>query len=273
MATYTALQGDCLLSIASKYRFRNWRTIYDHPENEALKRNRPNPSQMYPGDKVFIPERETKKAAIATGRNHVFSVKTDSMKLRFVVKDENWIPFGGKPYELKVDSQAKPYSGVTAGSGGTIEHPQPNEPKIQADAKEAELTIWLDDDRSRPPSIWRLKLGHLDPIEKITGVQKRLANLGFPIKKLDDKGMLPPVIEALMAFQTQAGLEVTGKSDQTTKDALLKNHDRVDSKANSQRPVPFVTRTTGYAARLNKDSPPDELSATLSLQRVFRFSI
>ena len=273
MATYTVLQGDCLSSIASKYRFRNWRTIYDHPENEALKRNRPNPNQMYPGDKVFIPERETKKAAIVTGRNHVFTVNTFPMHLRFVVIDDNWIPFRNKRYELRVDSQPKLYSGVTAASGGAIEHPQQNEPKIEAEAKEAEVTIWLDDDRSRPPSVWRLKLGHLDPIEEITGVQKRLANLGFPVKKLDDKELLPPAIEALMAFQTQAGLEVSGKNDQTTKDALLKIHDRFDSKANSKQPVPFVTRATGYAARLNKDSPPDELSATLSLQRIFRFSI
>src|SRR5262245_21991597 len=186
MATYTVLQGDCLSSIASKFGFLNWRTIYDHPENEALKRKRPNPNQIYPGDEVFIPELETKEVTIVTAQKHVFTVNTFPIKLRFVVKDENWIPFRGKRYELRVDSQAKPYSGVTVESGGRIEHPQRNEPKIRADAKEAELTIWLDNNRSRPPSVWRLKLGHLDPIEEITGVQKRLANLGFPTERLDE---------------------------------------------------------------------------------------
>jgi N-acetylmuramoyl-L-alanine amidase len=273
MATYTVLQGDCLSSIASNYGFHNWRTIYDHPGNEALKTKRPNPNQMYPGDEVLIPEKETKEVTRATGHTHVFMVNTLSIKLRLVVKDHNWIPFRGKRYELRVDSQAKPYSGVTVESGGTIEHPQRNEPEIQPDAKEAEVTIWLDDNRSRPPSVWRLKLGHLDPIEEITGVQQRLANLGFPIERLDDKELLPPAIEALMGFQSQADLEVTGNNDQKTKDALLTNHDRFDSKANSKPPVPFVTRTTGYAARLNNGSPPNELSATLSVQRLFRFSI
>lgn len=272
-STYTAIQGDCLSSIASKHRFHNWRTIYDHPENDALKKRRPNPNQIYPGDKVFIPSRETKEVDRVTGHNHVFIVDALPIKLRLVVKDEDWTPFRGKRYELRVDSQAKPYSGVTAESGGTIEHPQPNEPKIKADAKEAELTIWLDDDRLRQPSVWRLKLGHLDPIEEITGVQKRLANLGFPIRRLDDKELPAAAIEALRSFQGKAGLELTGENDQETKNALLKNHDALDSNPPSKEPLAFVTRAMGYAARLNRDSPPDELSATLSAQRIFRFSI
>ena len=57
MATHTVIRGDCLSSIAKQYGFSDYKTIYDHPQNQAFKQKRPNPNLIMAGDEIFIPER------------------------------------------------------------------------------------------------------------------------------------------------------------------------------------------------------------------------
>jgi len=52
---YTVQRGDTLTKIAIRHGFRNWRVIYDHPDNAGFKRLRPNPNLIYPGDVIQIP--------------------------------------------------------------------------------------------------------------------------------------------------------------------------------------------------------------------------
>src|SRR4051812_17468978 len=52
---YTVRSGDTLSRIAHAHGFRNWRAIYDHPDNAAFRRLRPNPNLIYPGDVLQIP--------------------------------------------------------------------------------------------------------------------------------------------------------------------------------------------------------------------------
>jgi hypothetical protein len=53
---YTVKRGDTLTRIANRHGFRNWRAIYDHPDNAGFKRLRPNPNLIYPGDVIQIPD-------------------------------------------------------------------------------------------------------------------------------------------------------------------------------------------------------------------------
>jgi LysM domain len=53
---YTVRRGDTLTKIANGHGFRNWRAIYDHPDNAAFRRLRPNPNLIYPGDVIQIPD-------------------------------------------------------------------------------------------------------------------------------------------------------------------------------------------------------------------------
>jgi hypothetical protein len=265
-------QGECLSSLAKVFGLPSWRTIYEHPENAAFRKQRPNPNQIYPGDQLFIPDLDLKTVEGSTEQKHSFVVKTIPVLLRIAIKDENWRVFVGKEYRLKVDTLDKPYAGITSELNGRIEHPQPGEQKIGAEAQEAELTVWLRSDRSQAPAVWRLKLGHLDPVEERTGVQKRLANLGFPVGEPDGR-LNESTQEALAAFQAMVGLRASGDDDRNTRDALMRNHDRLSTNGDSGRSAPFEKRAAAYAARLHKDSPKEELSATLSYQRTFRFSI
>jgi nucleoid-associated protein YgaU len=49
-------QGECLSRIARRYGVREWRVVWDSPENEQLRAKRQNPNVLYPGDVVVIPD-------------------------------------------------------------------------------------------------------------------------------------------------------------------------------------------------------------------------
>ena len=53
-------QGECLSSLTQLYGFSDYRQIYYHPNNSELRRKRPNPNVLYPGDEVFIAAKELK---------------------------------------------------------------------------------------------------------------------------------------------------------------------------------------------------------------------
>ena len=68
-----------------------------------------------------------------------------------------------------------------------------------------------------------LDLGGMDPISEISGVRKRLANLGYPCQATGDK-MTDDLESALRQFQQKNGLDVSGKIDEATKSKLKDRH-------------------------------------------------
>lgn len=55
MKQYTVVRGDNLSKIALREGLRTWSELYNHPANEAFRRNRPNPNLIFPGDIISIP--------------------------------------------------------------------------------------------------------------------------------------------------------------------------------------------------------------------------
>ena len=201
-------------SIAKKYGYGDWKSIYDHSRNAAFKQKRPNPNHIFPGDQVFIPDKTRKQSECATEKTNTFRWKSTPTFFRLVLQDDKGELLSGKKYQLKVGDRV--FTGTT-GDDGLVEH------KIPADKEEGELTVWLDDN-SQDGYKWPLKIGHLDPVEEITGVQARLENLGFECGSVD--GVLGPATQdALRAFQAQMGLEPTGEIDEETRKKLSEGHD------------------------------------------------
>ena len=64
-----------------------------------------------------------------------------------------------------------------------------------------------------------LRLGYLDPIETMSGIQARLRNLGYYGGVVDGNSNRL-VEDALRTFQKQVGLSSTGQADEATLDAL-----------------------------------------------------
>lgn len=211
-------QGECLSSIAKKYGLADWRIIYDYPQNAEFKRKRPNPNLICPGDKIFIPDKKLKEEGGGTENRHKFRVQVSKTFLRLIIQAEDGKPLSGKQYELHVEKLEIPYEG-TIGGDGLIEQ------EIPADAEEGKLTVWMGENTDDEDSYTcMLKIGHLDPIDEISGVQARLNNLGFHCGPVD--GILGlKVKEGLKSFQAKIGLEPTGEINDETKNKLRERHD------------------------------------------------
>ncbi len=207
MPDYKVKQGDCLSSIALRYGLK-WEKIWKHPKNSNLREKRKNPNVLFPGDLLFVPEKEEKQESAATEQKHRFKVKGVPSKLILVLKDEEDKPRTNVSYNLDIDGQL--FSGKTDGTG-KLEH------SIPPNAKKGKLMI--EDGIEE----YSLQLGTIDPITEIIGIQARLSNLGFYLGPMDGK-MNPETIEAIKYFQTEHGLTANGEADQVTRDRLLDEH-------------------------------------------------
>ena len=203
MPKYKIKQGDCIERIAYNKGFF-WETLWNHPQNEGLKKKREEPNVLFPGDSLFIPEKTIKTESIDTEKLHRFRKKGIPSIIRMVLLDEDDEPLKNIKYILKIDGEI--VSGKTD-SEGKLSHP------VNPNVKKGKLIIGEDKDE------YDLEIGHIDPISEINGIQNRLNNLGIFCGKID--GVLGPKTEEdIQEFQVAYGLEVTGKIDEQTKNKL-----------------------------------------------------
>jgi Putative peptidoglycan binding domain len=195
MPDYEVQQGDCISSISAESGFLP-DTIWNHAKNFALKQKRKDPNVLFPGDIVFIPEKEIKEIASATDQQHKFQLKSAPAKLRLRLLRDNK-PRANEKYQLTIEGRL--FEGTTDGDGWI-------EQAIPPSAQDG--TLRLPDAGEE----YDLHLGCMDPIDEVSGVMARLQSLGFT-----GDGEMP---RALGAFQKNKKLPVTGNLDQATKDAL-----------------------------------------------------
>jgi N-acetylmuramoyl-L-alanine amidase len=202
-----------MASVAAKFGFRDWRTIYGDAENAELRAARPDPNILLPGDTVVVPDKQPRDEAAETGRRHTFFTTTSSTSLRIQVDY-------GRPfvYELTVDGAVL----QTATSPGDTLIVQ----AIAADAARGSLTVWPVEQPERTPEngfTFPLDLGFLDPIAAISGVQGRLRNLGFYFDPIDGTLGLPTVM-AIESFERSLGAPPTGILTDALRAALVAAH-------------------------------------------------
>ena len=99
MAIHRVKQGEHIQLIAKRFGVP-WKKIWDDPENQALKDSRKTPDILYPGDTVFIPDKESNDESIATGQRYRFRVKQAAQKLRLYLNDDFGEPLAGVTYRL-----------------------------------------------------------------------------------------------------------------------------------------------------------------------------
>jgi hypothetical protein len=207
MPVHIVKQGDSLTSIADQYGFF-WQTLWNHPRNSQLKAQRQNPNILMAGDQVFIPAKRLKDEPSETGKAHRFRVRGTPARLNLRLKDAYGQPRAGIQYTLKVDDQT--FSGRTDGDG-KLSH------VIPPSALKAQLRLETGEQ-------WNLDLGHINPVEYLSGVQARLKNLGY-FKGQISGTMDDETRDALRVFQSAQGLSATGEPDQATRDALVDAHE------------------------------------------------
>jgi hypothetical protein len=207
-------QGDCLYRIAKQYGFADWRTIYDHADNDAFRAKRPNPNVIFPGDQIAIPDKDVKEVVLPTTAKHKLRVKRPKVMLRMQLMSEQGEPLAGKPFELAFGDDL--HEGTTDGDGIL-------EAKVKASDEQGELTVWGSGDREAERWHWHIRVGHLDPVEELVGVRQRLNNLGYYCAPTGDEPD-DTLRYAVKGFQRLEGLEPTGEVDDATRGKLVALH-------------------------------------------------
>jgi hypothetical protein len=204
---HTVRQGEYLQRIARQYGFSDWRTVYNHPDNAALRKKRPNPNILHPGDKIVIPEKKAREESGSTEQRHRFQVSSDRTWLLIVFRDMQDKPLSGKAYVLDISVRAK--QDATTGSDGLMEE------EIPPNAERAHLYI--------QGKVLKLNIGHLDPVDSVTGWQARLFNLGYYTGEIDGKESYD-TRSAVEEFQCDQKLKVDGIVGPATRSRLEQIH-------------------------------------------------
>jgi hypothetical protein len=200
---YEVAPGDSMPSIAKETGFF-WETLWNHANNADLKAKRKNPNVLFAGDQVFIPKLETKTESKPTDAQHKFRRKGVPVKLVLKLLKSDGSARANEAYVLTVND--KDLKGNTDGDGVLKQY-------IPNDAKEGILK--LNDGKECFP----VRIGALDPIDEISGIQQRLANLGFDC---EETGQLDDATQrALVNFQAANKLDPSGAPDDPTKAKLL----------------------------------------------------
>jgi hypothetical protein len=209
MPFYEVVQGDCISSIAFEFGFLP-ATLWDHPQNADLKSERQDRNVLFPGDKVFIPDKEARIEAACTDARHLFVRKglPEYLSVKFLFEKK---PCAGEDYLVTIDGRHGASGKLDA--AGACKFPVPPE------SKSAVLT--LGDPRTG--ETYRLLLGHLDPVEEISGVEWRLSNLGY-FATAPSGADSPELQEAVKAFQTDYELPTENGLDDATREKLQEVH-------------------------------------------------
>jgi hypothetical protein len=230
MPVHYVQQGEYLSRIARRYGLPAER-IWAAPENEALRRSRPSPNLLYPGDALFIPELTPRVVTCGVDAKHSFRLRMPGQRLRLVLRDEFGEPLADQAFELVLPGRGAS-KGRTDGDGLL-------EQSLPPDCEWATLNV------PAAGLSWVLRIGHLDPVARMTGVQQRLRNLGFDPGPIDGSAG-PRTRSALGRFQAWAGLGASCEPDAATRRALEKKHDglaRGGDPEDGAPPSPCVTES------------------------------
>lgn len=199
-------QGECISSIAYENGFF-LETLWNHPNNSALKAEREDPYVLMPGDVVFIPDRTSKEESKPTNQVHKFKVKNtpEKLKLQLLVEGK---PRSGEAYELEVGGLK--FNGKLDGEGRLNHSLPPN-------VKTGKLVL------PETNETFQLRISNLDPHDEITGAQGRLHHLGFYQGPIDGKES-PELTHAVQVFQISKGLEPNGDLKNEVMEELRKEY-------------------------------------------------
>jgi N-acetylmuramoyl-L-alanine amidase len=203
--------GECVMSVA----FDNghfWETLWNHPENEALRKLRAKPTVVSEGDEVFVPELRPKTEKVRTGASYKYKRKGVPAKLSIRLADAEGKPRANLPFTLIIDG--KSIKGTSDGKGMVSCALMPN-------AGSGSLVIG----EGKDAETYELRLRHLDPPETESGVRARLTNLRFLADDPEDtRGDDERLAAAISAFQAANQLDVSGSVDDATRKKLVEVH-------------------------------------------------
>ena len=170
MSDHSVRQGEHLTRIAEEYGFRDFHTIWDHGANGKLKSKRVSPNVLNPGDVLQIPEKSPPTESRPTTQIHIWQVPSNTLNLEIILKDENDEPRQNTPCSLTIEAAKEDLS--TDPNGRIRKDDLPFKSEIGS-LVVATLEI-------------PLRIGHMDPVDELSGKIARLNNLGYDAGDIDE---------------------------------------------------------------------------------------
>ncbi len=213
MKPYVIRQGDYLTKLAHTKGF-DAEAIWNDAKNEDLKNKRKDPQQLQPGDILYISDGSTPKLPVTVGssNDYVARIPKVPVLLRLqiggeILEKEPFIILGVGP---------KPIEGATDEHGYL-------KTEVGVNVREIEVRLPARD------RTLRVRVGNMDPLNELSGLQKRLTHLGFyqpSYAGTENYEACDPkqIMAALAAFQSAQKLPATGKLDEDTAKALVAAH-------------------------------------------------
>ena len=233
MAEYYVVESwDSVLSIAAS-RGLPWKKVWNDGINSELKQKRPDPDILMKGDEVHVPDQEVKDESGGTDAQHKFKKAVEHAKCVIVLRRiptkkggvENattdlWNYQDANPAPPDDEAAANvPYhfyaDGVLVDQGNTDGNGKLTV-KLSPTAKDGRVIF---NRGTKQEVVMDLGFREMDPISELTGVCKRLYNLGFPCPT-DATEVTVDVQMAIQGFQQKYKLTVNGKVDDATRNKL-----------------------------------------------------
>ena len=212
---YKVQPGDCLAAIAYRVGMTE-EEIWQDPANAALRDSRDSPYVLAPGDLLNLPAKRPGLLETAAGQRLRIRLLNAPIELKIRFLTAGLAPRRQVPYLLKLEgpggSPLEDRERTTDDAGLLVE-------AIPPETQKAELWLGKGLDREVLP----LALGHVDPIDSVSGMQARLNNLSYPCGPEDGKHG-DHTRAALRRFQADRSLKETGEADPKTREKLLELH-------------------------------------------------
>jgi N-acetylmuramoyl-L-alanine amidase len=195
--------GDCFINISKQEGFF-WETVWGHPENSNLRQQRKHYNIIKAGDEIYIPDLTTKTVSRETEKEHLFRIKGKPTYFTLTLLSLGQ-PRANENYILTVDGESR--RGCTDENGTLRE-------RIPAKARYGLLLLGEDQEEIT------INFGYIDPIDEVSGVQRRLQNLGFYEGEIDGE-LNEDTVAGIAEFQRSVEISGEGELTDETRQRLV----------------------------------------------------
>ncbi len=206
---YIVRQGDYVERIAHRLGCTS-DEVWNASANEELRSSGRDPNILAPGDVLRIPSQGAAPPRITPGGTHRYKANVPTVPVRVRLAD------GRGPAQNKAcrvfglgAEQA-----LTTDGDGVLEIVVP----IHIDTVDIEI--------EGAPGRRRVRIGHMDPADQLSGIQKRLEHLGYysEAEARMSGNIESALVSAILAFQLREGLQASGEVNDETRERLVSLH-------------------------------------------------
>ena len=206
-------QGESTASLAARFGLLP-QSLWD--ANPTLKKERKHENVLFPGDELKLPALKPRDEPAKAGFRYSLRRKGLGETLSVCFQAPSGEPRVKTPYlatfKTRGGETLASRRGETDAEGVLIE-------PVPADVAEVEVLLGRGSEREEH----HYKVGFMDPISTVSGVQARLNCLGFPCGE-EDGEFSEYLMDVLAQFQRFHGLPVSGEACAATRDKLVELH-------------------------------------------------